>query len=587
MRNTWIDFLKGIAIIAIVLFHADRLQFGYLGVDIFFVISGFFVTKGLLRNMENGSYGYWNFLLKRLVRLYPLILIAGFVSLAVGYFFMLPNDLKILAESIIASNFFVNNILASITTKDYWDIAQQYKPLMHTWYIGILLQFYVMFPLVLGLIARKKSLNLKKCTNWILIILTTLSAVLYFSSSNDASRFYFLQYRMFELTAGGLVALNIDKLRNINELLQHKLWVVWLLLVLMMSSFSILFPKIILLPIIVALSCLALCYEPLGERENPIMCIVAKLGMASYSIYIWHQVVLAFYRYIIDASLKTGGLVTCLLITGIAATISYLGVEKHLKTDTSKQRIMVFAYSAVTLILTSSVSAGLYIKGGVVRDIPELNLTVENAHRGMFLKYVDRIYKLNKDFTNDGRIKVLIIGDSYGRDFANVLLESNLKDKLDISYIFFTYAWPMELSKEYIPRLLSADYVFVRGPKAKASPLIFETVEDHTKLWGIGTKSYGRNNGNVYSRRFNADYHNIIAVPNPIYIEYYDQEVQDWGDHYVDFMNPVSCLDGKVKVFTDDEKYISQDCRHLTQAGAKYYAKILDLERIFKATSNN
>ena len=67
MRNTWIDFLKGIAIIAIVLFHADRLQFGYLGVDIFFVISGFFVTKGLLRNMENGSYGYRNYFMKILI----------------------------------------------------------------------------------------------------------------------------------------------------------------------------------------------------------------------------------------------------------------------------------------------------------------------------------------------------------------------------------------------------------------------------------------------------------------------------------------------------------------------------------------
>ena len=141
-RLTYLDVLKAIAIIAVVLFHAGILGSGYLGVDVFLVLSGFFVT----RSLEGKTY--FGFIGGRLLRLLPVLLVAGFVAMAIGWFTMLPDDYENLGESVVATNLFANNILSAITTGDYWNIANEYKPLMHTWYVGLLMQFCLVYPLL-------------------------------------------------------------------------------------------------------------------------------------------------------------------------------------------------------------------------------------------------------------------------------------------------------------------------------------------------------------------------------------------------------------------------------------------------------
>ncbi|NLE24617.1 MAG: acyltransferase, partial [Clostridiaceae bacterium] len=120
-RNILLDFIKGIAIIAVALYHfgGGILPFGYLGVDIFFVVGGYFLLRSLVRKLNDGSFRYWKYLSDKLVRLWPLVLLAITVSLLLGFFLMLPDDYENLAESAIASSFFSNNILQCITTKNY------------------------------------------------------------------------------------------------------------------------------------------------------------------------------------------------------------------------------------------------------------------------------------------------------------------------------------------------------------------------------------------------------------------------------------------------------------------------------------
>ena len=95
--------------------------------------------------MHRNIFRYWRFLVGRVARLWPLVLIMAALALGVGVFVMLPDDLENLSESVIASNVFANNVLSCITTKNYWDIANVFKPLMHTWYIGVLMQAYVVY----------------------------------------------------------------------------------------------------------------------------------------------------------------------------------------------------------------------------------------------------------------------------------------------------------------------------------------------------------------------------------------------------------------------------------------------------------
>ena len=115
---------------------------GYLGVDLFLVVSGYFMMKSIIRAMRENRFSYWKYLKGRIARLWPMILITAAIALGVGAFTMLPDDFENLSQSVIASNVFANNVLSYITTGNYWDVANVFKPLMHTWYVGVLLQAY-------------------------------------------------------------------------------------------------------------------------------------------------------------------------------------------------------------------------------------------------------------------------------------------------------------------------------------------------------------------------------------------------------------------------------------------------------------
>ena len=143
MRRKDLDTLKAIAIIAVILYHLGVSPYGYLGVDLFFVINGFLITESLLRNAEAGTVSYGGFIVKRFCRLYPLVILSSLLSMLLGAISMLPDNYENVAMSVVASNLFSNNILAAITTKNYWDVVNNYKPLMHMWYLGILAEFYM------------------------------------------------------------------------------------------------------------------------------------------------------------------------------------------------------------------------------------------------------------------------------------------------------------------------------------------------------------------------------------------------------------------------------------------------------------
>ena len=128
-----INALKGIAIIAVVLYHLGIVKSGYLGVDLFFVINGYLIIPSIYRNILNEKFNYFSFIKKRTIRLLPLVILASLICLILGYLGMLPDDFENLSQSVIASNLMANNILSSITS-NYWDVASNYKPLYIAFY---------------------------------------------------------------------------------------------------------------------------------------------------------------------------------------------------------------------------------------------------------------------------------------------------------------------------------------------------------------------------------------------------------------------------------------------------------------------
>lgn len=138
-RSTFLDFLKGVAIIAVILFHAGIFTYGYLGVEIFLVVAGYLTTKSIVRSLERGDFGYWRFIFGRMTRLWPLVVVVCAVSLSLGYFLMLPDSYKNTAETALGSLLFSNNFVQYITAGDYWDVSNDFKPLLVCGFVGTVL----------------------------------------------------------------------------------------------------------------------------------------------------------------------------------------------------------------------------------------------------------------------------------------------------------------------------------------------------------------------------------------------------------------------------------------------------------------
>lgn len=401
-RNYFFDYLKGIAIIAVVFYHAGLLKYGYLGVDLFFVINGYLITKSIINSYERGNFSYFSFLIRRCERLWPLVLLLGTVSLVCGYFTMLPDDLENLAQSVVASNFFANNILAYITTGNYWDVVQSYKPLMHTWYLGILLQFYLVYPLII-IIIHYFSKKFKRDLFFIICIITFISLTLCVIQSKDSIKFYFLQYRFFEFTVGGFLVL----LNSESSVIKSKnlFWVITLCVVLILFISNTINPDFIRLLAVVVLSVTALSYaQKCDAKTSPEalpLKLLASIGLGTYSIYIWHQPILAFYRYVFNNKMEVSDFIICFILIIFISIISYIFAEKRLL----KNKVSFF--SIILFIASTAGAIYLYMIAGIVRDVPELDIYKNNVRRGIHAEYCDRVYKMNKDFVNNTRKKYL------------------------------------------------------------------------------------------------------------------------------------------------------------------------------------
>lgn len=588
MRLKFLDVLKAIAIIAVVLYHSGYLTYGYLGVDLFLVINGYFITKGLCNKVFNNTSSrmgeYISFELSRIVRLLPVLLLASCVCMALGYYVMLPDDYENLSQSVIATNFFSNNILAAITTKNYWDVVNEYKPLMHTWYVGLVMQFYVVYPL-LFYIARFNKKNPYRTLLILICVLLALSLMIYFLIKDDAQRFYYLPSRFFEFAVGGIVAL-IWK-QNENSKLFRKI-IAYLCYASLISLILInqpIMPSNIRLVIVVALSVVLISSST--ELENVITGnnIIAKIGAASYSIFVWHQILLAFYRYSISSEFTILSYILLVTMVGVLSWLTYKFIEQKTSSWLKEKKLNYLFYSVLIVVFTvlNTFAAYIYLHAGVVRDVPELYISKDNIHRGLHSEYNDKIYLLNKPFETE-RLHWLVVGNSFGRDFANVILESTVADSVEVSYI----PYDDFNNAKYSDRYASADMIFFSSlganekKIAEVEHICKENGFDIGKLIMVGTKNFGESNGQFYFHRNRPDYFLQRTKMEDGYLEV-NQRLKDiYGNRYLDLIALVIDRDETVPVFTPDHHYISQDCRHFSKGGAIWFAQLIRWDIFFK-----
>lgn len=495
-----------------------------------------------------------------------------------GWFMMLPDDFENMAQSVIATNFFANNILESITTKNYWDVGNDYKPLMHTWYVGLLMQFYLVIPFIIFIVGRfiHDVYRRRKVTILCLSIIAVTSLILNLLSNDACSKFYYLQFRLYEFCAGSIAFYLFCNEKNkftrsiAVEVIYCSLYFIILIILFVendfiSSQFRLFLIVILSTVLIVMMSRVKISQNALFSNKW-----IAAVGASSYSIFVWHQVIFAFARYSFTNNLM--GVVPLLSVTFLTIIVSAFSYKYIETIKTSK---MIVASSCMLVILTTVISLYVYSNAGVVRDVPELEVFRRNVHRGMWAEYCDRRYEYDKDFSNSVTPKWYVIGNSFGRDMVNVIAESDVLDMVEVSYS------DVGKYQNEKGRFSKADVVFLStlGLNEKLINDVQSYCHGRTKLYIIGEKNFGENNGQIYRHRYSDDYHSLTVRMEDGYEEKNNWMKSRYCNIYVDMIEMVKTPNGKVRVFTDDNHFISQDCRHLTKAGARFYAKRMDWNR--------
>lgn len=388
-------------------------------------------------------------------------------------------------------------------------------------------------------------------------------------------------YRLFELTAGALVAFITIQNKPITKKKENAVVIIQIACVLTLLfvmfvpiSFS---TTIKLLASVLSTLILIVSFQLKQSSAIIILRPLSIVGEYSFSIYVCHQVVVAFTFYSFVTTATIGTLVVYILITAVLSFVLNNLVERKALFLRGKMK----SISCIALAVIISIgSMYVYIKAGVIRDVPELGVTTQNARRGMHAEYCDIPYGWTKPFEDDNKINVTVIGDSFARDWANILNESQIADKIEI---FYVYPYSDVYIKKQLPQILQSQYIFssVSGEQADLNKYVTDNIPQE-KLYVIGYKNFGTSNGIIYSKRFSDNYFEQTVTLSKEVLEHNEYMKNKYGARFVDMITPMLVDENRVRVFTEDNKFISQDCRHLTKFGAKYYARILDLDSIIK-----
>ena len=293
--------------------------------------------------------------------------------------------------------------------------------------------------------------------------------------------------------------------------------------------------------------------------------ILAPLGRMSLSLFLWHQPLFAFYRYFIADEITLGVLAMILSITILLSGITYYYMEKRMKINKVSRLCLL-----LSLIVVNAFALWIYQKGGVVRDVPELDIYQGTSDPTAFEKYTDRIYQYDKEFSPDNsKRKILIIGNSFARDFANILLESPMRDSIQLSYHYAFVDCTLS-------RIRQSDRIYFFGWKHDVPSIVWHNLKPGAEIWGIGTKNHGTSNGIFYKNRHRSDYFSLRTTIRQDYHAVNDLLREQWQDHYVDLLRLTLHPDSTVPVSTPDHHFITYDGMHLTLAGTRYYAKLME-----------
>jgi peptidoglycan/LPS O-acetylase OafA/YrhL len=393
-----IDGLRAIAVLLVLLFHADLgVPGGYIGVDVFFVISGYLMTALLLKEGGDGPPRLRDFYARRIRRIIPAASAMVIVVLAAGLVLLLPAEYIDLAKSALAQQLMLSNVYFWRNT-GYFDGAAELKPLLHTWSLAVEEQFYLVYPLLLMCLRRFRRSRVGIALG--LLALMSFAASLYGTWNHPSVTFYLLPTRAWELMIGGLICV-IPPPRRVPAWLLHAAGSASLLAILVASMIyteNTPFPGVAALVPCIATAVLIYTNQGTLNWAGALLAWrpLVSVGLISYSLYLWHWPILAFARIRLNVGeeqLPLSVAARCLLATFALAYASWRWIEspfrRHTQGIAAWRRPVVTAVACTLLVCAACL--GITASGGVSARFPE------SRYPWLYDPYPHRKYEMTTD----------------------------------------------------------------------------------------------------------------------------------------------------------------------------------------------
>jgi peptidoglycan/LPS O-acetylase OafA/YrhL len=427
-----IDGLRAIAVGVVILYHSKISLFGhkyfeggFIGVDIFFVISGYLITSIIFKELiTTGSFNLKYFYQRRVRRILPVLLLVMLVSFLFAWLYLLPISFKDFSKSILYSLGFSSNFFFHYSGQEYASPSGLYKPFLHTWSLSVEEQFYIIFPVTL-LITFK---YFRKYLIHILIscFFISLGLAEWTSRNYPSVSFYFLHTRLWELLIGSILAYYeiIRGYRSNYKTLNLILPIIGLLLIFHSVFFfnnQIYHPSFLTLSSIIGV-CLIIWFSNRGELVTKILSsrLFVGIGLISYSLYLWHYPIFAFTRITGLSYENKIAQIFSILILLILSIISYKLVEKPFRNKKYQFKKLFIILSAFIIFL---ISINFYVvyEDGIKSRIPNI-----------FQNELTKSLKNDELHQKKNSKKVVLIGDSHSASLEHILNEEIKKNDLSL-----------------------------------------------------------------------------------------------------------------------------------------------------------
>lgn len=597
-----IDGLRALAVLPVIFYHAgvETMAGGFVGVDVFFVISGFLITTIIASELNNKQFSIVSFYERRARRILPALLVVLAVTTVLATSIMLPYELVTYGQGLIGAVLFVSNIVLW-KQAGYFAPDAEINPLLHTWSLGVEEQYYLFFPLALMVIWRFRR-------QWALplLVLATLGSLglaEWASTRMPSANFYLLPTRIWELMIGAMLALWLMRRAQPQGAIAQCISLLGLVLIAVgifayndQTPFPSLYAVVPVLgaaAIILAATPATLAGKWLASKP------LVMVGLISYSAYLWHQPLMAFARLLAPDNHPAKAVMLALaLLSLVLAWLTWKFVEQPFR---NKQRFgsnWIFSASLAGSVVAVLLGVGLVASKGLLNQYPQQEWPIVEKTNIQLGEYVaEALSKIQGRPIEDDKPALVIVGDSFSQDFYNMLRENSAFPQYQHVALFVParcqvfYGKPYAeiehhiaegdrvmcarsiLTDQQVETIRKADVVvFASKWEAWSAAIMGESLAamalpEHTQVMVLGTKQFEENRrvllsefrsaGGTPVRPIDAD---ILEINQTL-----KQSVQ--GYPFIDIATGF-CHQG-CPLFTTDGSPISYDGAHLTQAGAR------------------